>query len=76
MCIICCKTQHKGVREKHRICETLRAKKVLNAVSRMQDEVYDEFQIWKVNLACLELIYIIISCVLRVTSGNLIDLKQ
>ena len=37
---MCSKIQHKGIREKHRFCETPRAQKYLKAVTRMQDEVY------------------------------------
>ena len=39
-CIICSKTQHKGIRDKHRISESPRAKKFLQAVNRLQDEVF------------------------------------
>ena len=39
-CIKCSKWQQKGIREKHRICETPRPQKFLKAVTRIQHEVY------------------------------------
>ena len=39
-CIICAKTQHFGIREMFRMCESRRAQKFLNAALLLQDEVY------------------------------------
>ena len=40
VCVICTKTQHKGERQKFRICESPRAKLFLKATSYLQDEVF------------------------------------
>ena len=40
VCVICTKTQHKGERQKFRICESSRAKLFLKATSYLQDEVF------------------------------------
>ena len=39
-CIICSKTQHFGIGENFRMCESPRAQKFLNATLHLQDEVY------------------------------------
>ena len=42
VCVICTKTQHKGERQKLRICESPRAKLFLKATSYLQDEVFSQ----------------------------------